>query len=293
MLFDNSSNFYGDDTRWWYGIVQEVASDPLELGRARVRIAGIHGPEIEDENLPWAAVVLPTTSGGVSGIGTTPWLQPTARVFGIFLDGRRSQIPLVLGSVPAVEGRLPESNSGEAGIEQGVPSMTSQPPGITTNTNFTGSNEEAQATVTEYWRQPSPEEFRSLVSLTAAEASPDQLEQAWVAGVIINRSRARNKTIMQTANQPGQFHAVTGPGNGRSRYINGPSESRANSIYGSITNYLPSVPHDVYYFDSNVVGAYRQVGGLSKYNSVARDRKAAGLSLKVIGQSRFWVGGKF
>jgi hypothetical protein len=64
--------FYGDDTRWWYGEVIDVLSDPLQLGRAQVRIFGIHGPDIPNEKLPWASVVLPTTSAGVSGVGTTP-----------------------------------------------------------------------------------------------------------------------------------------------------------------------------------------------------------------------------
>ena len=68
--------FYGDDTRWWLGEVIDVLSDPLQLGRAQVRIFGIHGPDIPNEKLPWASVVLPTTSAGVSGVGTTPWLQP-------------------------------------------------------------------------------------------------------------------------------------------------------------------------------------------------------------------------
>ena len=291
MLFDNGhySKFYGDQTRWWYGVVQEVASDPLELGRARVRIVGIHGPDIEDSSLPWASVVLPTTGGGVSGVGTTPWLQPTARVFGIFLDGRNSQNPIVIGALPAIEGTAYNAAAGSAGVYGDY----NQTRGITTNTNFSGTDPEARAVVEWVFRPISADEFRVLIALTAAESSGDQLEQAWVAGVIINRSRKRNATIQQTANAPSQFHAVTGPVKDTVNYRNGPSESRAKSIYGSITNYLEQVPHDVYYFDSNNVAAYGRVGGAAKYNSVARDRRRAGGNLKIIGKSRFWPGVKY
>jgi len=307
MQFDNLNNpssFYGDEMRWWYGVVQEVASDPLELGRARIRIVGLHGPDIQDSELPWAAVLLPTTGGGISGTGTSPALQPNTRVFGIFIDGTNSQVPLILGVIPGVEGSLPQSaetgltgagdgSRSSSGIQSGVPTVRNQSQGQTVNTNFSGTDAEAESAIAQYWRQLSPQEFRSIVSVTAVESSPNQLEQAWVAGVVLNRSRERNKSIMQTLHARGQFHAVTGPGNGPQRYRNGPSASRAKSIYGSYKNNLNTVPKNVYYFDSNDPGAYRDVGGVSKYNKVARDRQAAGLKLKVVGRTRFWIGGRY
>jgi hypothetical protein len=96
--------FYGDTFRWWMGVVINVAGDPLQLGRALVRIDGIHGPDIPDAKLPWASVVAPTTSGGVSGVGTNPMLKPGARVVGWFIDGAESQFPVIWGSIPNVEG---------------------------------------------------------------------------------------------------------------------------------------------------------------------------------------------
>ena len=297
MLFNSPTQFYGDDIRWWYGMVQEVASDPIELGRARVRIFGIHGPLIQDQDLPWASVVLPTTSGGVSGVGTTPWLQPTARVIGIFLDGKNSQLPVILGAIPSFEGDI--NSTEERGTRGGrvgrsVSSGQGNQGGSQTfNTNFSGTDAEAQATITQVFRELSTQEFNNLISAINAEASPNQQEQAWVAGVIINRARKRNQTIMQVLSAPYQFHAVTGA-SGRGppsrNFVNGPSESRRKSIYGSITNYLRQVPRDVYYFDSNIPGAYKDVGGITKFNNVARDRQRNGGTLKVVGQSRFWPG---
>jgi hypothetical protein len=98
--------YYGDDYRWFFGTV--VNSHPpagLE-GRVKVRIYGVHNPvtdEIPERDLPWAQVLLPTTEGGSSGIGRIPQLTSGAFVFGVFLDGCSSQIPLVLGSVPRIE----------------------------------------------------------------------------------------------------------------------------------------------------------------------------------------------
>lgn len=96
--------FYGDNVRWWIGIVVNVL-DPLELGRAQVRIFGIHSRDnlqIPTGALPWATV-LQTNNGGTSGIGITPQLLPGAQVMGIFLDGKGSQAPCVVGVMPKIE----------------------------------------------------------------------------------------------------------------------------------------------------------------------------------------------
>ena len=98
--------FYGDDYRWFFGTV--VNSHPpsgLE-GRVKVRIYGVHSESTEnipEKDLPWAQVLVPTTEGGASGIGKIPQLVSGAFVFGVFLDGVSSQIPLILGSLPRTE----------------------------------------------------------------------------------------------------------------------------------------------------------------------------------------------
>lgn len=98
-------SYYGDDTRWFVGRVISV-NDPMELGRVRVRIFGIHSGSIEDipeSDLPWAQTIIPVTEGGSSGLGANVGIKEQAQVFGIFLDGKNSQLPLVLGSIPKVE----------------------------------------------------------------------------------------------------------------------------------------------------------------------------------------------
>jgi len=97
-----NTSYYGDRFKSFFGKVINV-NDPLQLGRAQVRIYGIHSEnevDIPAKALPWASVITPTTEGGVSGIGLVPALKPFSLVYGVFADGDNAQEPLILGSVP-------------------------------------------------------------------------------------------------------------------------------------------------------------------------------------------------
>jgi len=99
------NNFYGDNIRWFIGLVVDT-NDPLKLDRVKVRVYGIHTSDTEaisTDDLPWAAVCIPVTEGGSSGIGANSQIKPRAQVFGLFLDGKDSQLPLILGSIPKIE----------------------------------------------------------------------------------------------------------------------------------------------------------------------------------------------
>jgi hypothetical protein len=101
-----NKEFYGDDVRWFFGTVINAQPPSGLEGRVKVRINGVHNPkisEIPEKDLPWAQVMIPTTEGGVSGYGRVPQVLAGAFVFGIFLDGKVSQIPMVLGTLPRVE----------------------------------------------------------------------------------------------------------------------------------------------------------------------------------------------
>lgn len=108
------SKFYGDSTRWFVADVVDSTPPYGYEGRVRVRIHGVHNPStrsVRQDDLPWAQVVIPTTEGGVSGIGTTPKLEAGALVFGMFMDGKESQVPIVLGSLPRTEYPTPVQKS--------------------------------------------------------------------------------------------------------------------------------------------------------------------------------------
>jgi len=119
-----SQMFYGDHNRWFVGLVIDV-NDPLKLDRVKVRIQGIHTPDttlIPNEDLPWAQVAIPVTEGGSSGIGANSSIKPRAQVFGFFLDGKNSQMPLVIGSIPKIESYA--NQSGDA--IQTLPSLNNK-----------------------------------------------------------------------------------------------------------------------------------------------------------------------
>ena len=92
----------------FYGVVED-RHDPMKLGRVRVRIHGIHTEDkalIATPDLPWASVLLPTTSAGMSGFGTQHGLVEGSTVFGFFRD-ESQQNPIITGTVAGIplEGR--------------------------------------------------------------------------------------------------------------------------------------------------------------------------------------------
>ena len=69
--------------------------------RYKVRIVGHHDQEeseVTAEELPWAQVMYPVTSGnGIGGSFMTPALKQGMFVFGFFLDGKDEQTPIIMG----------------------------------------------------------------------------------------------------------------------------------------------------------------------------------------------------
>jgi hypothetical protein len=89
---------------WFTGVVED-RMDPLELGRVRVRIFGIHTADISKiatNDLPWSNVMMPINSASISGVGITPTgLVEGSWVVGFFADGENAQDPIIIGSLPS------------------------------------------------------------------------------------------------------------------------------------------------------------------------------------------------
>jgi len=98
------NNFLGQDGFIWFTAVVEDRQDPSKLGRVRVRCLGYHTDDktvLPTADLPWAHVLLPVTSSGISGIGQTPLgLLEGSWVFGFFRDALHKQEPVIIGSLP-------------------------------------------------------------------------------------------------------------------------------------------------------------------------------------------------
>ena len=87
------------------GVVEDT-NDPLHLGRVRVRVHGYYSDdpvEVPTDTLPWANVThSSSTTMVIPEVGE--W------VFGMFLDGKEAQKPLVIGVLPGVEGSEPSTS---------------------------------------------------------------------------------------------------------------------------------------------------------------------------------------
>jgi hypothetical protein len=87
---------------WFTGVVED-RQDPMEMGRVRVRIFGLHTDDtnkIKVGDLPWAHTLMPTTSASISGVGFSPTgLVQGSWVVGFFADGENCQDPIILGSI--------------------------------------------------------------------------------------------------------------------------------------------------------------------------------------------------
>lgn len=121
------NEFYGDCTRWFVGRVIDNSPPPGLEGRVKVFIDGIHSDDINDVPqiaLPWAQVI--NNQGGTSGIGVTTTFVPGTKIFGMFLDGKASQIPVVLGAMQSkdfpsqiqIEKRLDRSVDNSVVVDQ-------------------------------------------------------------------------------------------------------------------------------------------------------------------------------
>ena len=112
--------FIGGDFLWWIGQVadkstwQENQKDSKHQSsseipgwgyRYKVRIIGIHDQgegSLESEQLPWAQVMYPVTSGGGQGKSyQSPAIQQGMFVFGFFPDGQDQQVPVIMGVLGA------------------------------------------------------------------------------------------------------------------------------------------------------------------------------------------------
>ena len=91
-------DFIGQAFYWFTGEVADV-KDPEKMNRVRVRCHGYHEMDIEEKHLPWAIVMMPSTSQSSKGYGRTHELEVGSWVVGFFRDGMSAQDPLIMGSI--------------------------------------------------------------------------------------------------------------------------------------------------------------------------------------------------
>ena len=149
------SNFIGrDGFRWWIGQIPQVTAQGGQANgagwgnRSKVRIMGYHPystVELKDEDLPWAQVLLPPTSGsGGANTAENTKLQQGDVVFGFFLDGDNGQNPVIMG-VFGITKQVPSSDYSSPFVAfTGYTDNVPDPNGKVHNSQANEGNSEAQ-----------------------------------------------------------------------------------------------------------------------------------------------------
>ena len=109
----NNDKFLGHNGFLWFTGVVEDRNDPFRVGRVRVRALGHHTSNntiLPTSDLPWAQVMLPATSAGISGLGQSPTgLVEGTWVLGYFRDGMDRQEMIILGTLPGRPAELSQA----------------------------------------------------------------------------------------------------------------------------------------------------------------------------------------
>lgn len=101
MIVTQPKKDYGSfDPMNWVGVI-ENSHDPLKIGMYKVRIIGLHSPNVNEvsvDNLPWAHAVIPLSQGTTTSIAREgEW------VVGYFLDPETLQYPIIVGILPGIQ----------------------------------------------------------------------------------------------------------------------------------------------------------------------------------------------
>ena len=104
-----NTDYIGSNFVWFFGVVED-RNDPIKLGRVRVRVYEYYDDDkskVPTNALPWAQVIQSPTSAATGDIGQTPTgIVEGSWVVGFFLDGHRSQQPIILGTFSGIPQEL-------------------------------------------------------------------------------------------------------------------------------------------------------------------------------------------
>lgn len=226
------------------------------------------GPAVADVQKALVALGYPLPKHGVDGIRgpeTVAAVKQFQQANNLAVDGDPgtetvTALNAVLASKPEVAAKLTKSTTADvkakpADSSSGAPSVGA--------IEINDENTAAAKTSAEKFlgRAIDDNEWNYLLRAVVAEASPNTKEQAYVMGVILNRTRSGKwgDSIVSVLNAKNQFQAVTGtrydPGPS-SNFTRGPNKNQLASILKGAIEILPQVDKSLMNFTAASTAAY-------------------------------------
>ena len=182
----------------YIGVVEERSSDPLKIGRCKVRIFGLHTEDkvsLPTKDLPWAYPLTSVSSASYSGVGTSPTgLIEGSWVVVTFGDEFKQQ-PIILGSligIPVSESRITTPRSIDPTIK------------LVDSDNNTVTDSEGNPIGTESNGNDSSEGIKNPTELTLSEEGRRFLHQEESLSSI---ERGKNKIAPKNISDSTQIYA--------------------------------------------------------------------------------------
>lgn len=157
--------------------------------------------------------------------------------------------------------KIPTKANTEKGMDLDIPALTS----------VENVDKARKVAETFLGRTMNDDEWKHLIQTTSAESSPNSVEMAQIAAVILNRTRARyggRNTVVGVVWAPGQFEPVTGhplKGGGWSgphpNFTTPVSKARLAKIIDSFLTHLPDADKSFLNFTSANPAAYKTASG--------------------------------
>lgn len=96
---------FGFEPIWFIGVVED-RTDPLKVGRCKVRCLGFHQQDVSElptDSLPWSQLLIPPNSQNeIKPPKEGSW------VLGFFKDGKKCQEPMIVSLIPGIPTISPE-----------------------------------------------------------------------------------------------------------------------------------------------------------------------------------------
>jgi uncharacterized protein YcbK (DUF882 family) len=134
----------------YVGVVED-RFDPMELGRCRVRVFGVHTDDRNDlptGDLPWSMSIGPIQSASNSGVGLSPTgIVHGSWVIGFFLDGEEKQQFMMMGTLTGQQAQAMIASGTVAGASSTASTTTTSASSTASPTNQTPVTNTVSGTV--------------------------------------------------------------------------------------------------------------------------------------------------